>query len=135
METNAVHGVDEVRRHRLEVYRSQISPAWAWPAFGIAVFLFLSSYELRATWVHIAVPMAYALFVGIWIGMINARSGVQPRLRGMPKPLFGEVVRFWVAGALMIGAAVAVGLVVSFLLAGALAGVGTVAGGRYYDRR
>ncbi len=135
METNATRLVDDVQRHQLAVYRSQVTPGWAWPAFGVAVFLFVSSYQLQDAWVHIAAVIAYAIFVGIWVGLIRTRSGVQPRLRGMPRPLFGEVVRAWVAGLVLMGAAVAIGLVVSFVLGGALAGIVTTAGGRYYDRR
>ncbi len=135
METRATRQVDDVQRHRLEVYRSQVTPVWAWPVFGVAIFVFVSSYQLSETWVHVSAAMAYAIFVGIWVGLIRKRSGVQPRLRGMPRPLFDEVVRAWVAGLVLIGGAVAIGLVVSFVLAGALAGIVTAAGGRYYDRR
>lgn len=53
----------------------------------------------------------------------------------MPRPLFGEVVRAWVAGMFLIGATIALGLLVSFVLAGALAGIVTAVGGRRYDRR
>lgn len=135
MESNAIREVDDVQRHRLEVYRSQVTPAWAWPAVGAAVFLFLASYELDLLWVRAVVPAAYCIFVGVWVGMVRARSGVQPRLRGMPRPLLGELVRFWVAGALLAGAAVALGLAVSFLLAGAVAGLVTAVGGQHFDRR
>ena len=135
METNAIREVEEIERRRLDVYRSQVTPGWAWPSFAIAVFLFVSSYELEPRWVHIAAPTAYAAFCGFWIGIIRVHSGVQPRLRGMPKPLFGEVVRAWVGGALLMGAAVAIGMLASWVLAGALAGVATFVGGRAYDRR
>ena len=94
-----------------------------------------SSYEVQETWVRAAVALACAMFFGAWFGLIYKRSGVQPRLRGMPRPLFGEMVRAWVAWLLLIGAAVALGLVVSFVLAGALAGVVVAVGGRHYERR
>jgi hypothetical protein len=135
METDPIREVEAIHRHRLDVYRSRITPGWAWPAFAIAVFLFVSSYELEAGWVHIVAPTAYAACCGVWVGIIRVHSGVQPRLRGMPKPLFGEVVRAWVGGLLMMGAAVAVGMLVSWVLAGVLAGAATLAGGREYDRR
>ncbi len=136
MESNAVRrDIDDAHRHRLGVYRSQVTPAWAWPLLGAAVFLFFSSYALEATWVTFAAPLAYVSFVGIWVGVITRRSGVQPRLGGMPKSLLGELVRFWVAGVVLAGAAVGLGLTVSWLLAGAVAAFGTVLGGRHFDRR
>lgn len=136
MESNAIRrDIDDVRRHRLGVYRSQVTPAWAWPLLGTVVFLFFSSYALDATWVKLAAPLAYVGFVGIWVGMITRRSGVRPRVGSMPKALLGELVGFWVAGALFAGAVVALGLTVSWLLAGAVAGVGTAVGGRHSDRR
>jgi hypothetical protein len=135
METNALRQIEELQRQRLEVYRSQVTPAWAWPSIAIAVFLFLSSYELDATWVHIAAPAAWSVFVGIWVSMITSCSGAQPRLRGMPKPLVLEVVRFCVAGLVIVGAAVVLGALVSYVLTGAVVAVATVVGGRSYDRR
>ena len=90
---------------------------------------------MREAWVSIAVPVAYALFMGVWSGLIVRHTGVQARLRGTPKPLLAEMVRAWVGGALIIGGAVALGLLVSFVLGGALAAVAIVAGGRIYERR
>lgn len=127
--------LDELERQRLEVYRAQATPGWAWPSFGLVVLVFLSSFELRRAWVAAVASLGYACFVGFWAGAIAKRSGVQPRLRGMPKPLFGELVRFWVAGALVAAAVVALGLAVSFLAAGVVAGVVTIIGGRHFDRR
>ena len=136
MESDVSREVEEVHRQRLAVYCSQgRPPAWAWPAFGLAVFLFISSFELRVTWVSVAATLAYSVFVGVWARMVIDRTGVQPRLRGMPKPLFGELVRFWAAGALVAGVVAALGAAVSFVLGGALAALVTVAGGRYFDRR
>jgi hypothetical protein len=135
METNAMREVEAIRRNRLDVYRSRVTPGWAWPSFAVAVFLFVSSYELEPRWVHIVAPTAYAAFCGVWLGIIRVHSGVRPRLRGMPKTLFGEVVRAWVGGALLVGAAAAIGMLVSWVLAGLLAAVATFLGGREYDRR
>ena len=136
MESDVTREMEEVQRQRLAVYCSQGStPPWAWPVFGLAVFLFLSSFELRSTWLSIVAILAYTIFVGIWAGMVTKRTGVQPRLRGMPRPLFSELVRFWVAGALVAGAMVALGLAVSYLLGGAVAGLVTVVGGRHFERR
>jgi len=135
METEASRDIAAVRRHQLAAHRPAPLPGWAWPSLGIAVFLFLSSYELREAWVSIAVPLAYALFMGVWSGLIVRHTGVQARLRGTPKPLLAEMVRAWVGGALIIGGAVVLGLLVSFVLAGALAGAAIVAGGRVYERR
>lgn len=135
MESDPLQEVQELERRRLDVYRSQTPPRWAWPSLGVAVFAFLASYELRIGWVSAAAALGWPLFVGVWLWMINRRSGVQPRLRGMPKPLFGELVRFWVCGAAVAGVAVALGLTVSFVLAGAVAGAFTVVGGKYFDRR
>jgi hypothetical protein len=135
METNAIRDVREIERQQLEVYRSHPMPAWAWPALGFAVFLFLSSYELSAAWVAVAAPMAYALFVGAWAGTIARQTGVQARLRGTPKPLLREMILFMVGVAALIGASVALGLLVSFVLAGVFAAVGVVLGGRAYERR
>jgi hypothetical protein len=135
METNASRRLNDVQRYQLEVYRSQATPAWAWAAFGVGIFVFVSSYELQETWVSIAVPLACTVFFGGFVGLIWTRSGVQPRLRGMPRPLLGEVVRGSLAGVLVIGAAFALGLAVSFVLAGALAGIVMAASGRYYERR
>lgn len=42
---------------------------------GRGVFLYLSTYELRRTWVAIAASLLYALFVAVWVGVINKRSG------------------------------------------------------------
>jgi len=130
-----MHEIEDVRRQQLAVYRSPPLAPWAWPVLGVAVFLYLSSFELHSAWVAIAAPLVYALFVGMWAGLIVRRSGVQPRMRGMPKPLLREMWRFWIGCALVMGAAIAVGFAVSFVLAGALAGVATVAGGRHYERR
>jgi len=124
METHATQEVHEIERRQLEVHRAPPMPAWAWPALGLAVFLFLSSYALRATWVSIAAPTAYALF-----------TGVQARLRGTPKPLLREIILFVAGVSVLIGAAVALGLLVSFVLAGALAAIGVVFGGRAYEQR
>jgi len=135
METDPLRQVEELQRQRVEVYRSQATPAWAWPTFAVAVFLFMSSFELRTTWVAFVAPAVYAIFVGIWVGMITKRSGVQPRLRGMPRPLFAELVRFWVGGAVVAGVAVVLGVTVSFVLAGAVLALATVVGGSYYERR
>jgi len=135
METDASRQLDDVLRYRLEVSRSQATPAWAWPAFGVGIFVLVSSYEVQETWVSTGVALACAMFFGVWFGLICKRSGVQPRLRGMPRPLFGEMVRAWVVWLLLMGATVALGLVVSFVLAGALAGIVAAAGGRYYEGR
>lgn len=135
METDASRQLDAVRRYWLEVYRSQATPVWAWPAFGVGIFVLVSSYEAQETWVSTGVALACAMFFGVWFGLICKRSGVQPRLRGMPRPLFGEVMRAWVVWLLLMGATVALGLVVSFVLAGALAGIVAAVGGRYYERR
>jgi LytS/YehU family sensor histidine kinase len=135
METDASRQLDDVQRYRLEVYRSQAMPVWAWPAFGVGVFVFVSSYELQESWVGTVVALACTLFFGLWVGLLIQRSGVQPRLRGMPGPLFGEVLRGWVTGLLLMGAAFALGFVVSFVLAGALTGIVMAVSGRRYERR
>ncbi|CAA9276485.1 MAG: hypothetical protein AVDCRST_MAG76-3711 [uncultured Acidimicrobiales bacterium] len=136
MESDANRQVEELQRQRLAVYCSQAgTPAWAWPAFGLGVFLFISSYELRSTWVSVIATLAYSIFVGVWARMVITRTGVQPRLRGMPKPLLVEMVRFWIAGALVAGAVVALGFAVSFVLGGAVAALVTILGGRHFDRR
>ena len=135
METDAVQEIAAVRRHQLDAHRVPPLPGWAWPSFGLAVFLFVASYEVREAWVSIAVPLAYALFCGLWVGAIAKHSGVQARLRGTPKPLFAEIVRAWVGCALIIGGAIAFGLLVSFVLAGALAGIAVIAGGKVYEGR
>lgn len=135
MESDAARQLEEVQRQRLEVYCSQSTPGWAWPVFGVGVFLFLSSYELRSAWVTMGAVVVWGVFVGLWLGMLQKRSGVQPRLRGMPRPLFRELVRFWLAGAAVTGVVVALGFAVSFVLAGVLAGVVTTVGGRYFDQR
>ncbi len=101
----------------------------------MAVFVYVSSYQLRRTWLAVVAPLVYAVFVGVWVGAVNKSSGVQPRPRGMPKPLLGELVRFWVAGAILAASVVAVGLATSFVLAGALAAVAILVGGRHFDRR
>jgi len=135
METDAIDEIEAVRRHQLDVHRSAPLPAWAWPSFGIGVFVFLSSYALGEAWISIAAPIAYSLFVGVWAGSIVRHTGVQGRLRGTPRPLQAEIVRAWAGCALIIGGAVALGLLVSWVLAGALAGIAVVAGGRVYERR
>ena len=79
--------------------------------------------------------LAWSVFIGGWVRIIQDRSGVRPRLQGMPKPLLRELVQFWAVGAAVAGAVVALGLAVSFVVAGTLAAVIAVAGGRYGDRR
>jgi hypothetical protein len=135
METNAMQDVHEIERQQLEVYRSRPMPAWSWPALAFAVFVFLSSYELRPAWVAIAAPTAYSVFVGACAGTIVRQTGVQVRLRGTPKPLLRVMIVFMAGVAALIGAAVALGLLVSFVLAGVLAAVAVVLGGRSYERR
>jgi hypothetical protein len=135
METDAVREIEAVRQHQLAVHRATPLPAWAWPSFGIGVFLFLSSYALGESWIAIGAPIAYSLFVGVWAGLIVRHTGVQGRLRGTPKPLQAEMARAWVGCALIIGGAVALGLLVSWVLAGALAGIAVLVGGRLYERR
>jgi hypothetical protein len=135
VETHAAREIEAVRQHQLAVHRATPMPAWAWPSFGIGVFLFLSSYALGASWVSIGAPVAYSLFVGVWAGLIVRHTGVQGRLRSTPRPLRAEIVRAWIGCGLIIGGAVAVGLLVSWVLAGALAGLAVVAGGRVYERR
>lgn len=126
--------LEEMECRRLEVYAAPSTPAWGWPTLGVAVGLFLASFQFHSVVVHIAGAVAYALFIGIWVGTLARRSGVQPRLRGMPKPLRKELWRFWVAGAILAGVAVAIGLAGSFVLAGVVAGLVTAVGGRTYDR-
>jgi len=139
METNGdrdlERDLEQVERQRLDVYCAQVTPVWAWPTFGVAVMVFLASFESHRVWVPAVAAVGYATFVGAWVAAVNKRSGVQPRLRGMPKPLFGELVRFWVGGAVVALAVVALGVAVSFLLAGAVAGAITIVGGRLFDRR
>jgi hypothetical protein len=117
------------------VYTSATNPAWAWPTFGVLVCLFLSSYEIREAWSGIVFPMLYALATGVWAGLVAKRTGVQPRLRGMPRRLQHEIYRCWLVGAMVAAALVVVGLNLSFLLAGVLGGVLTAVGGTRYERR
>ncbi len=63
--------------------------------------------------------MLYALSTGVWVGLVAKRTGVQPR-RGMSRPLLHELYRCWLVGAVAAAALVAVGLNLSFLLAGVL---------------
>ena len=131
----AAQQLRDVERHRLQVHTSATTPAWAWPTFGVLVGLFLSSYEIQGDWPRIVFPMLYALSTGVWVGLVAKRTGVQPRLRGMPRPLLHELYRCWLVGAVAAAALVAVGLNLSFLLAGVLGGVLTAVGGTRYDHR
>jgi len=128
----AAQQLGELERHRLQVYTAQVLPGWAWPALAVAVGLFFAAYAIPGIWPKIAGAAVYCLAVGVWCGVVTRRSGVQPRLRGMPTPLTGLLWRFWVGGAIGV---VVVGLTVSFLLAGALAATVTYVGGTTYERQ
>lgn len=133
--TSASEQLRQIERHKVQVYASANKPAWAWPSFGVLVFLFFCSYEIRATWARIVFPLLYALSAGVWAGLVARFAGVQPRLRGMPPPLRRQIYLFWLLGAIAAALLVALGLTVSFLVAGVLGGVLTVAGGIWSDRR
>jgi len=131
----AAQQLRDVERHRLQVYASGTTPTWAWPTFGVLLFVLLSSYEIPGTWARIVFPMLYALSVGVWVGLVAKHAGVQPRLRGMPRGLQREIYAFWVVGAVAAALLVALGLTVSFVLAGVLGGLLIAVGGSWYDRR
>jgi len=133
--STAAQQLQDAERHRLQVYASATTPAWAWPSFGVLVFMYFSSFEISITWARIVASVAYAVLTGVWVGMVARCSGVQPRLRGMPRPLQHQVYLCWLVGAVGAGVLVTIGVNTSYVLAGILAGILTAVGGTFYDRR
>jgi len=133
--STAARQLQDAKRHRLQVYASATTPPWAWPAFGVLVGLFFSSFELHSTWASIVATLAYAVLTGIWVGLVASRGGVQPRLRGMPRRLQRQIYLCWLVGAIGAAVLVMIGLSISYVVAGILGGILTVVGGTLYDRR
>jgi DNA-binding transcriptional LysR family regulator len=125
----------DVERRRLAVYATSSAPRWAWPAFGAGTGLYLASFALDSAIVTMVAAALWVAFVAGWVSVVYRRSGVQPRLRGMPPPLRRELWQFWAGGAVVAVASVWVGVAWSFVASGVLTGVAAALGGQAYERR
>lgn len=124
-----------VEGHRIAVYAASSAPRWAWPTFGVATGLYLSSFALRSAVVRIVAVVLWGVFIGGWVSLVYRRSGVQPRVRGMPQPLRRELWRFWAGSAAIVVVTLSVGVAWSFVAGGVFAGVTAALGGQAYERR
>lgn len=107
-------------------------PLWVWPVIGLLAGFFLASFDMKSAVVSIVASIGYALGVGILVGLVIRRRGVQPRNSDMPAPL-KRIFVFYGLGVCVVAATVlGIGFGVSFVLAGVVAFALVTAGGIWY---
>ena len=63
------------------------APAWYWPAYAIAISVWLTAYSWGLLWGTLGAPLVVAM-AGAGLSAMAKRSQVlMPRFRGMPAPL------------------------------------------------
>ncbi len=110
-------------------------PLWVWPVIGLLAGVFLASFEIKSAAVSIAATASYVLGIGILVGLVVRRRGVQPRMTNMPASL-KRLFLFYGLGVCILAATImGIGFGVSFILAGIAAFGLITAGGIWYHVR
>ena len=110
-------------------------PLWVWPVIGLLAGVFLASFELESAVVGIVATIGYVLGVGILVGLVVRRRGVQPRVSNMP-PALKRIFALYTFGVCVVAATIlGIGFGVSFVLAGIVAFALVTAGGIWYHLR
>lgn len=92
---------------------------------GLALFVFLASFEVESPVVTIGAAVLYCATIGALIGYAARRRGVQHTMNvgEWPSELRGEFVRYGLLCVIGIGVTFAVCALVNFVVGGAVAGV------------
>ncbi len=110
-------------------------PLWVWPIVGLLAGAFLASFEIKSAVISIVASIGYVLGVGILVGSVIRRRGVQPRISKMPGSL-KRIFVFYILGVCVVVATVlGIGFGVSFILAGIIVFVLVTLGGIWYHVR
>lgn len=110
-------------------------PLWVWPIIGLLAGVFLASFEIESAVVSVAASIGYVLGVGILVGLVIRRRGVQPRVGNMPESL-KRIFMYYALGVCAIAATIlGIGFGVSFVLAGIVAFALITIGGIWYHVR
>ncbi len=110
-------------------------PLWVWPIIGLLAGAFLASFEVESVVVSVVASIGYVLGVGILVGLVVRRRGVQPRVSDMPHSL-NRLFLFYGLGVCAVAAAImGIGFGVSFFLAGIVAFPLITIGGIWYHVR
>lgn len=119
------------------------SPWWYYVGLAVASGAAVSAGDVDTWWIAVTLALTAVVFIGALIGALTRRTGIVPRLRGMPAPLLRVLVTYWTVAGVIIGAALLWAFTTDgdwvFARAGAVvtavSGVGGVISDRIYRRR